>query len=200
MGNGSVTCWAVRSATSGAGTPSAEKPVPDAATADDLVEGAVIGGMSASLAGAWRWAFGAWRWAFGAWRWALAPRPDELPCRRGPEEPPCRRGPDGCERCGLPPRSLDVDRAVFVAVMRNSLDYVLFTGCREPVKKEHAPLRRQKPEVSPWYPAIGGAFATKVRPGCCLGDDLDRGANSGELVHLLRCIGRHSDAPPGADR
>ena len=193
MGNGSVTCWAVRSATSGAGTPSAEKPVPDAATAADLAEGAVIGGMSGSLAGAWRL-------ALDAGRWALAPRPDGLPWRRGPDELPCRRGPDGSERWGLPPRSLDVDRAVFVAVMRNSLDYVLFTGCREPVEKEHAPLRRQKPEVGPPYPAIGGAIATKVRLGCCLGDNLDRGSNSGELVHLLRCIGRHSDAPPGADR
>ena len=123
MGNGSVTCWAVRSATSGAGTPSAEKPVPDAVAAAELVEGAVIGGMSGSLGSAGRGAP------------ALAPRPVELPCRRGPDELPCRRGPDGSERWGLPPRSLDVDRAVFVAVMRYSLFYVLFTGCREPVKR-----------------------------------------------------------------
>jgi hypothetical protein len=60
----------------------------------------------------------------GADRWAPAPRPEVLaPCLRGPEE-------EG--RRGLPPRSLDVDRAVFVAVMMNSLDGVLLTGCREP--------------------------------------------------------------------
>ena len=188
MGNGSVTCWAVRSATSGAGTPSAEKPVPVAVAAAELAEGAVIGGISGSLGSAWRWVL------------ALAPRPDELPCRRGLDVLPGRRAPDGCERCGLPPRSLDVDRAVFVEVMRNSLDCVLFTGCREPVEKEHAPLRRQKPEVGPPYPAIGGANATTVRLGRCLGDNLDRGADPRELVHSLRGVCRHSDAPPGAER
>ena len=65
MGNGSVTCWAVRSATSGAGTPRAEKPVPDAVAAAELAEGEVIGGMSGSLG--------------SAGRWVLALRPDELP-------------------------------------------------------------------------------------------------------------------------
>ena len=54
---------------------------------------------------------------------------------------------------------------MFVAVMRNSFESVQWTGCREPVEKEHAPLRRQKPEVQQPYQAIGAVAPTDRTKG-----------------------------------